>query len=86
MLSQLHKERQSVAEERTKLNVSLTVQREESEDAAVKLAQVYKYSSYSSDITSTAQVLQEQLRYYSSYSSDITSTAHTAQILPVQLR
>lgn len=40
MLSQLHKERQSVAEERTKLNVSLTVQREESEDAAVKLAQV----------------------------------------------
>lgn len=64
MLSQLHKERQSVAEERTKLNVSLTVQREESEDAAVKLAQVYKYSSYSSVIISTShttQILQVQL-------------------------
>lgn len=64
MLSQLHKERQSVAEERTKLNVSLTVQREESEDVAVKLAQVYKYSSYSSVITSTfhtTQILQVQL-------------------------
>jgi septal ring factor EnvC (AmiA/AmiB activator) len=40
VLSQLHKERQSVAEERTKLNVALTVQRDEAEDAAVKLAQV----------------------------------------------
>ena len=40
VLSQLHKERQSVAEERTKLNVALTVQREDAENAAVRLAQV----------------------------------------------
>lgn len=68
MLSQLHKERQSVAEERTKLNVSLTVQREESEDAAVKLAQVLQ-----------VQLIQLSNYKYIPYNSDITSTAYTAQ-------
>ena len=40
VLSQLHKERQAVTEERTKVSVAQQVQREEMEDIGLKLSQV----------------------------------------------